>query len=158
VIVTVMMQRQKQEQLQARANDLSRRQEDLHRSETGAAFAMKYSLMGRYAEVIGSDGPPVSPHHAPLPPFLSQGLHVTLTPGARWAKAADLGDGVIGKLRAKIRSRFGGTIVVFDYNGDGQPDLFLAGAVVEDGKVRDLLLRNDGNNQFTDVTAAAGLA
>jgi hypothetical protein len=31
-------------------------------------------------------------------------------------------------------------------------------AVVQDGKVRDLLLRNDGDFKWTDVTAAAGLA
>ena len=48
--------------------------------------------------------------------------------------------------------------MLFDYNGDGKPDIFLASAVVEDGKVRDLLLRNDGNGTFTDVTAEAGLA
>src|SRR5262249_46294806 len=49
-------------------------------------------------------------------------------------------------------------IVRLDYNSDGQPDLFLIGAVVENGRVRDLLLRNDGGGVFTDVTAAAGLA
>jgi hypothetical protein len=48
-------------------------------------------------------------------------------------------------------------MVVLDYNKDGKPDLFLVGAVVKDGKVRDLLLRNDGGSKFTDVTAAAGL-
>src|SRR5262249_52649559 len=50
------------------------------------------------------------------------------------------------------------TIVVLDYNGDGKPDLFLLGAVVENGQVRDLLLRNDGDGRFTDVTREAGLA
>src|SRR5262249_50370606 len=52
----------------------------------------------------------------------------------------------------------GATLVAFDYNGDSKPDLFLAGAVVEKGQMRDLLLRNDGDGKFTDVTAAAGLA
>ena len=48
-------------------------------------------------------------------------------------------------------------MVVFDFNRDGLPDLFLVGAVVKDGKVRDLLLRNDGRGSFTDVTTEAGL-
>jgi hypothetical protein len=47
--------------------------------------------------------------------------------------------------------------VQLDSDGDGQTDLFLAQAVVEAGKVRDLLLRNEGNGTFTDVTARAGL-
>src|SRR5262249_11664854 len=53
---------------------------------------------------------------------------------------------------------FGAVMVALDYNGDGRPDLFLLGAVVEKGQIRDLLLRNDGNGAFTDVTAEAGLA
>src|SRR5262249_11333967 len=43
-------------------------------------------------------------------------------------------------------------------NGDHRPDLFLLGAVAENGKVRDLLLRNDGGGRFTDVTQEMGLA
>ena len=49
-------------------------------------------------------------------------------------------------------------MVLLDYNRDGKLDVFMVGAVVEKGKVRDLLLRNDGDNHFTDVTAEAGLA
>jgi hypothetical protein len=83
---------------------------------------------------------------------------VQLAPGARWATAADFGKGPTAELRARVRSRFGGTLVVLDYNGDGRPDLFLLGAVVEGGQVRDLLLRNEGDGRFRDVTAEAGLA
>src|SRR5262249_28629739 len=61
------------------------------------------------------------------------------------------------ELRKLFRARFGGVIVVLDYNRDGKPDLFLLGAAVEAGQVRDLLLRNDGDGHFTDVTADAGL-
>ena len=48
--------------------------------------------------------------------------------------------------------------MLFDYNRDGKVDVFLVSAVVEGGKVRDLLLQNDGAGTFTDVTAKAGLA
>jgi tetratricopeptide (TPR) repeat protein len=119
---------------------------------------LKYNDMGRYAQVIG--GPAVAQRGrvGPVPLFRPHDrLQVKLAPGARWATAADLGDGPLGELRRAVRARFGATVVVLDYNGDGKPDLFLLGAVVEAGQVRDLLLRNDGGGVFTDVTAEAGL-
>ena len=56
-----------------------------------------------------------------------------------------------------------GGLAVFDYNGDGPPDIFFTnGAAVPSlGKTSDLhsnrLYRNDGNMRFTDVTDAAGV-
>ena len=57
-----------------------------------------------------------------------------------------------------------GGVAVFDYNGDGRPDIFFTnGANIatlkkDDSKYRNRLFRNDGNGVFTDVTDAAGLA
>jgi enediyne biosynthesis protein E4 len=57
-----------------------------------------------------------------------------------------------------------GGVAIFDYNGDGRPDVFFTnGANVEtlkkdSPKFRNRLFRNDGNGVFTDVTDAAGLA
>jgi Flp pilus assembly protein TadD len=57
-----------------------------------------------------------------------------------------------------------GGVAVFDYNGDGRPDIFFTnGANIQtlkkdDRKYRNRLFRNDGNGVFTDVTDAAGLA
>ena len=57
-----------------------------------------------------------------------------------------------------------GGVAVFDYNGDGRPDIFFTnGANIATlkkdlPKYRNRLFRNDGNGVFTDVTDAAGLA
>jgi hypothetical protein len=56
-----------------------------------------------------------------------------------------------------------GGVAVFDYNGDGRPDIFFTnGADIatlkkSSPKYSNRLLRNDGNGVFTDVTAQAGL-
>ena len=56
-----------------------------------------------------------------------------------------------------------GGVAVFDYNGDGRPDIFFANGAdlatmkKSSAKYSDRLFRNDGNGVFTDVTAQAGL-
>ncbi len=121
---------------------------------------LRYGEMGRYGEVIGTGHLPNVKHAiGPVPLFVrNDKFQVKLKAGARWAKAEDFGKGTAADLRREIRKRFGATMVVLDYNRDGKPDLLLLGAVVESGQVRDLLLRNDGDDHFTDVTQEAGLA
>ena len=57
-----------------------------------------------------------------------------------------------------------GGVAVFDYNGDGRPDIFFTnGADIatlkkSSPKYSNRLFRNDGSGVFTDVTAQAGLA
>jgi hypothetical protein len=57
-----------------------------------------------------------------------------------------------------------GGVAVFDYNGDGRPDIFFAnGANIatlkkDSPKYKNRLFRNDGHGVYTDVTDAAGLA
>jgi hypothetical protein len=57
-----------------------------------------------------------------------------------------------------------GGLAVFDYNGDGRPDIFFTnGANIatlrkDNPKYSNRLFRNDGDGVFTDVTVKAGLA
>ncbi|HEY2785190.1 MAG TPA: FG-GAP-like repeat-containing protein [Fimbriiglobus sp.] len=129
--------------------------EALKKAAWEATVEIRYGVMGHYADVIGRDPTREGkPAVGPLPSFeRMKNFRVTLAAGVRWATPADL-----DPVRRAARDRFGATMVLFDYNGDGKPDVFLASAVVDGGKVRDLLLRNDGDGGFTDVTAAAGLA
>jgi hypothetical protein len=130
----------------------------LFNAEWENTFAEKYSDMGKYAEVIPRRREAKAIRTGPVPLFEQRELKVRLAEGARWARTADFGKGPVAEVRTAVRGRFGATVVVLDTNRDNRPDLFLAGAVVEKGEVRDLLLRNDGDGQFTDVTAAAGLS
>ena len=61
------------------------------------------------------------------------------------------------------RIPLGAGVVVFDYNGDGRPDIFVARTedvsdVVSDVDVTNALYRNNGDGTFTDVAADAGVA
>jgi len=70
-----------------------------------------------------------------------------------------------GSQKDYILEAKGGGVAVFDYNGDGWPDIFLvSGATFEELENpkaphphRNKLFRNNGDGTFTDVTEAAGL-
>jgi tetratricopeptide (TPR) repeat protein len=127
--------------------------EALRKADRYTESGIKYGEMGKYADVIGRDLTRTDkPAIGPLPLFGPPGGKVTLAAGAKWATAADL-----SATQRAARARFGATMVLFDFNGDDKPDVFVAAAVVEGGKVRDLLLRNDGGGNFEDVTKLAGL-
>jgi len=140
----------------ARQATLLNELEALRKADWYTESGIKYGEMGKYASVIGRDPSIVGkPEVGPLPLFdATAAFKVTLASGSRWATAADL-----DPTRRAARERFGATIVLFDYNGDDKLDIYITSAVIDPtGKVRDLLLRNNGNGNFTDVTAEAGLA
>ncbi|MBI3407635.1 MAG: VCBS repeat-containing protein [Planctomycetes bacterium] len=118
-----------------------------------------YAGLGKYTICIGTPERNRLPRaFGPLPLFeKTKDWKIELPAGVRWAKGEDFGPGTVGDLYRAIRKRFGLTMIVLDYDRDGKLDIFLAGAVVDNGKVRDLLLHNEGG-KFCDVTRELGLA
>jgi hypothetical protein len=117
-----------------------------------------YGNNGRYAQVLDRHPLQDLMPAGPLRTFRKHdGFRVQLAPGTRWATAEDLLRAPAGELRTELRKRVGATLVILDFDRDGRPDLFLLGAVVEGGQVRDLLLHNEGGGQFRDVTEEMGL-
>ena len=96
-----------------------------------------YGDIGRYAQVISPSAnlkPPLKPvrrpgFEAPVP------IEVTLEDGDRWVSSADF-TGQIAVI-GRSRSRFGAPVAVFDADGDGLLDLYLAAAIAGPQGVRD---------------------
>ena len=64
-------------------------------------------------------------------------------------------------VEAGLSGQLGGlNLIAGDHDGDGDPDLLvLRGAwLLDDGRIRNSLLENDGHGTFRDVTRTAGLA
>ncbi|MBN9522821.1 VCBS repeat-containing protein [bacterium] len=103
-----------------------------------AEVATKYSVMGKYADVIGRD-PAVTPPQpiGPVPMFAGPpAFSVAFLPGHSWAAAPG------GDPRP---------MTLFDFNRDGRPDVFLTRAVSDGKGVKNALLRNDANGTYTQV-------
>lgn len=114
--------------------------ESFKNAGAAAETEIKYSKMGPYAEVISTfPSPPPATGATPL--FVPREIPL--------ADASQVDDSH-PSLRSAVEARFGRAVVVLDFNADGRPDLFIAGAW-------NRLLRNDGGETFTDVTAEIGL-
>jgi tetratricopeptide (TPR) repeat protein len=141
-----------------RIKQLKEEHERMSAAELFSANASRYTELGFYGLAIGRTTPEPAGPEAPLPLFLpADNFKVQLGPDTRWVTDSDLGTDDLGDLRRLVRQRFGGTLVLLDYNRDGRIDIFLLGAVVRKGKIGNLLLKNEGDGRFTDATERAGL-
>lgn len=123
-------------------------------------YEIAYSRMGKYADVIGRpEAPKQPPPFGPLPMFATDPpLTVKLAPGTRWATHDDLARSPAGPRPELQTAPHDGALILLDFDADRRPDVLLLRAAIEGGKLRDVLLHNDGSNSFTDVSTAAGLA
>ncbi len=112
----------------------------------------KPSKLGRYGTPIGLTANEVDLSSSD--PTLSfdqkNSIEISLGPNTSWATEVD-------EATQEFRKRFGGVLVRLDFDNDDRPDLLLLSSVNRDGKLGDLLLRNEGNGRFTDVTVKVGL-
>jgi tetratricopeptide (TPR) repeat protein len=122
----------------------------------GERAVLAYGEMGRYARVIDPFPRPKAPEKvAPTPRFDSLNeILVALPTGHRWAKESDFTGSL--EVIGRVRARFGQGVAVFDFDRDGLPDVYLTSAVVGPKGVRDVLLKNLGDNKF-DATETFGL-
>jgi tetratricopeptide (TPR) repeat protein len=146
--------RAKQAELTALWKQLNPRNNPAGPGDTGDEY---YGESGKYARIINPFplAKPLSPE-SPAPRFEAiSAIEVKLGSEEHWAKAEDF----TGPLAAigRARARFGAAVVTFDADGDGRADLFLAAAVKGPRGLRDVLLLNEGDGRFEDVSKAWGL-
>ena len=141
------------------AKELLERKKVLDETKQGLLVKIVYDDMGPYANAIGRAGVDVVASKAkPVVYQPWRELTVTLDGSTRWLQWGDLEGSGLLQLVNVARERLGFPWATLDYDGDGDLDVLLAGAVVRDGQVGNVLLRNDGNGKFHDVTAEVGLA
>jgi tetratricopeptide (TPR) repeat protein len=130
--------------------------QDLRQRGTGTTIGQNYLEQGRYAEAIASTGaePELVDKSVPAVTFVdatasmlpakanASGIDSTVNP----SKGNGLSDAA---AREEIASALGGAVTLFDYDNDGDLDLFRVSPTEQH------LYRNDGG-KFVDVTEQAG--
>jgi hypothetical protein len=96
-----------------------------------------------------------------LSPVVTQPVKVTFTDIT--AEAGITFKHVASPEKKYIVESMGGGVALFDYDNDGDLDIFLVNSLTVDlvkskGKTKSDLYRNDGNGKFTEVAAKAGLS
>ena len=121
-----------------------------------------YGLAAGVALVVSPvrTGQAVSAQTAPAQAGKSAGVHFSNVAEAAGLRFVHKSSPEAGKYF--VESAPGG-VAVFDYNGDGRPDIFFTNAAETPSLEKtsagyaNRLFRNDGNMRFSDVTEAAGV-
>jgi lipoprotein NlpI len=130
------------------------------RDNYGTSLGQNYLEQGQYAEAIASTGAEPDLVDAAMPNVTFADATASVLPAIASAKKAmtTFGSGVAGNInnlseatKPETLARFSSDVTLFDYDGDGDLDLF------EISPAAQKLYRND-QGKFVDVTAAAGLA
>jgi tetratricopeptide (TPR) repeat protein len=124
---------------------------------TGERGGNVFGEMGKHARLIGPGPPrPVEDEDVNWPRLdRARSIDVALPEGHRWANEGDFAG--TNQLLGRIRDRFGAAVAVFDVDGDGRLDIYLAAAVIGPKGLRDVLLLNRGEGKFEDASARYGL-
>jgi tetratricopeptide (TPR) repeat protein len=130
------------------------------RDNYGTSLGQNYLEQGQYAEALASTGAETELVDPATPNVTFADATTGVLPATASAQKAEtvLGSGVsrhvnnLGEAtKPETLAKFGGDVTLFDYDGDGDLDLF---EVSHDSQK---LYRND-NGKFVDVTNAAGLS
>ena len=137
--------------------------QELRQRGSGTTIGQNYLEQGRYAEAIVSTGaePDLVERATPAVTFTdaTASMLPAVTPETEAGAMSSASSPVIGRrldtgdltdaVKRGLAAALGGSITLFDYDGDGDLDLFRATTAEQ------RLLRNDGG-KFTDVTSQSG--
>jgi len=134
------------------ANAHQERYQHITRTGLGQPIRYLYGEQGKYSLAEEMSAPP-QPAPAAIPVRF---VDVTATSGLPHQTLAAAASGTRTKPTKSnppsLAQFLGSGACILDYDGDGQPDIFLVNA---DGKGRAALYRNAGKGKFVDVTKAA---
>jgi tetratricopeptide (TPR) repeat protein len=127
------------------------------RDNYGTSLGQNYLEQGQYAEAIASTGAEPDLVDATMPDVTFADVTTEVIPANEKTKTTALSSqnmtvaNLAEATKRETLAKFGGDTTLFDYDGDGDLDLFEVSADSQ------RLYRND-NGKFVDVTTTAGLA